>query len=131
MPVGEQFFAVPCIGKYMARMGVSVSTARTVADVRAIGLQFAAYQNVPFYGPCLKKVQELVGVGVVADLHDELKYNSLAGVRDPIPLPDIVTYDWFARIYGVTLEDEHLLHIQLATVYALPWSLDPTPYIGF
>jgi hypothetical protein len=124
-PIGNKHYAIPKIGKFLLRMGWSKSKPKPLSHIRGLMQQLQPYKNVPFIGPWIKQISNLVGVPELKGyLPPEYKYSVFVGQTTEIPPPTQETWDWFEQLYGVGETENCEFAAALSTVTALPWKLD-------
>jgi hypothetical protein len=123
VPVRGHWWCIPLPGKFLARFGLSVSSPRTIEQVRAIVHQFSVYINVPFIGPVIGRVSSLVGAGE-EDLPDDYKYNMHYKASEMVPPPCEDTWEWFQHRYGLGQAEHGMVESSMAAITALPWLVE-------
>ena len=121
MPVGSCIYCIPKPGKFLRRFGCSVGKARTKEEIQAILFQYQPYANVPFIGPVVRHLTNWYGLKDAAV--EELRHSSIYGVKAVVPPPTGETWEWFARVYGVS-QAEHVDFVQ-SLPFVLPCSVVP------
>jgi hypothetical protein len=121
MPVQGSLYCVPRFGKWLARFGVSVSTPRTVEEMRGIVKQFAVFSEVPFIGPVIVRVRALLGEGKVVE--SDNKYSQHYATSTPVPPPCHDTWQWIEKVYGIGEAEHGSFCASLEQVHSLPWML--------
>jgi len=150
-PVGNKLYHVPKLGKYIVRLGWSVSTRRTPLELQGVIYQFWPYRNLPFLGVMIRKMAQLSGafdhmgipksiqmdsLNLEIDLEKyssrtlpegilprDLQYKAYIGTTDDVPAPTSDTWMWVAKVYGLTQNDHEVFVREVSTVTHLPYKL--------
>jgi hypothetical protein len=119
VPVGGRYYMVPKLGRAVFRMGWSVQNPRTPEELRAYVHAYNRYINVPYFGPILRKMSEILGPGP-EKWYKALYFASTSGLGAPVPAPDHETWEWLERIYGLSEDDAKQFESLVNNVEQLP-----------
>jgi hypothetical protein len=123
-PVHGKWYFIPKLGKFLCRLGCSVSSERTPQQVLGIMEQFRPLMKVPFIGITIERIRMLLlSAGVEPeDMSAELKYSNYNNSKD-VPAPQSDSWEWCHKMYGIGAYQEQTYANRLRTVFTLPYQL--------